>query len=162
MFVSSTSTAGSGQLEPPTSSTSLGGRFKLARPSCIYYSLIFIRYILYIYQFMFIFMFYDEWQVVQWCVVLESGVSVSIVPCSDPLFHITDQTCNILCSMFDDVQDRECITWIKHLPVFVNKHPNFRWRQHCKSTPSPSIVLSILNIVNHCVSATDLVWMKLV
>ena len=91
-------------------------------------------------------MFYDEWQVVQWCVVLESGVSVSIVPCSDPLFHITDQTCNILCSMF----------------VFVNKHPNFRWRQHCKSTPSPSIVLSILNIVNHCVSATDLVWMKLV
>ena len=56
-----------------------------------------------IYEFMFIFMFYDEWQVVQWCVVLESGVSVSIVPCSDPLFHITDQTCNILCSMFDDV-----------------------------------------------------------
>ena len=51
---------------------------------------------------MFIFMFYDEWQVVQWCVVLESGVSVSIVPCSDPLFHITDQT-YILCSMFDDV-----------------------------------------------------------
>ena len=48
---------------------------------------------------MFIFMFYDEWQVVQWCVVLESGVSVSIVPCSDPLFHITDQTCNIVRDM---------------------------------------------------------------